>query len=91
MILYIILLFICYRVAFNSLHDFGKLATVGGATMIFSHIFINMGMISGILPVVGTPMPFLSYGGSNIATNLIGIGLVLSIDRSRKQGFIKLR
>ena len=90
MLMYIILLLVCYRVAFNSIHYFGKIATIGVATMIFLHVFINVGMISGLLPVVGTPIPLLSYGGSNLVSVLIGLGLVLSVDRSRKSGVMRL-
>jgi rod shape determining protein RodA len=90
-ILYIILLLICYRVAFNCVHRFGKLIVIGVATMIFLHVFINIGMISGLLPVVGTPIPLLSYGGSNLAAVMFGLGLVLNIDKNTKQNLIKLR
>lgn len=80
-LLYIILLTVCYRIAFNSFHQFSRIIAIGVATMIFIHIFINVGMISGLLPVVGTPIPLLSYGGSNLAAILIGIGILLGIDR----------
>ena len=89
-LMYMILLLVCYRVAFNSIHHFGKMIAIGIATMIFLHVFINVGMISGLLPVVGTPIPLLSYGGSNLASVLIGLGLVLSVDKSRKNGTIRL-
>ena len=57
----------------------------GAITMIlFMYAFVNMGMVSGILPVVGVPLPFLSYGGTAMVTLAIGLGLLMSIQRNRK-------
>jgi rod shape determining protein RodA len=56
-----------------------KLLCVGIATFIFSHVFINIGMVTGIMPVVGLPLPFLSYGGSNLMVVMIALGIVASI------------
>ncbi|SIQ82410.1 cell elongation-specific peptidoglycan biosynthesis regulator RodA [Aromatoleum tolulyticum] len=58
---------------------------LGGAiTMIFfTYAFVNMGMVSGILPVVGVPLPFISYGGTALVTLCLGIGILMSIQRSR--------
>ncbi|CAK6548502.1 MAG: rod shape-determining protein RodA [Candidatus Midichloria mitochondrii] len=90
MVMYMALLFTCYRIAFNSLHHFGKMIAIGVGTMIFLHVFINVGMISGLLPVVGTPIPLLSYGGSNLVSVLMGLGLILSVDKSSKNSTIRL-
>ncbi len=59
---------------------------LGGAiTMIFfTYAFVNMGMVSGILPVVGVPLPFISYGGTALVTLCLGIGILMSIQRSRQ-------
>lgn len=51
--------------------------------MIFTYAFVNIGMVSGILPVVGVPLPFLSYGGTALVTLCIGVGILMSIERSR--------
>jgi len=57
----------------------------GAVTLIFfTCAFVNMGMVAGILPVVGVPLPFISYGGSALATLYIGIGILMSIYRHRK-------
>jgi len=57
----------------------------GSVTLIFfTYAFVNMGMVSGILPVVGVPLPFLSYGGTALATLFIGIGILMSVHRHRK-------
>jgi len=57
----------------------------GAVTLIFfTYAFVNMGMVSGIVPVVGVPLPFISYGGTALTTLFIGIGLLMSIHRHRK-------
>ncbi len=56
----------------------------GSITMIFfTYAFVNMGMVSGILPVVGVPLPFVSYGGTALVTLCLGVGILMSIQRSR--------
>jgi rod shape determining protein RodA len=52
--------------------------------MYFTYAFVNMGMVSGILPVVGVPLPFLSYGGTALLTLFIGTGILMSVNRHRK-------
>lgn len=57
----------------------------GAVTMIFfTYAFVNMGMVAGILPVVGVPLPFVSYGGTSLLTLFTGIGILMSIHRHRK-------
>ena len=57
----------------------------GAVTMIFfTYAFVNMGMVSGILPVVGVPLPFISYGGTAMVTLGLGLGILMSISRSKK-------
>ena len=57
----------------------------GAVTLIFfTYAFVNMGMVAGILPVVGVPLPFISYGGTSLATLFIGVGILMSIHRHRK-------
>jgi rod shape determining protein RodA len=57
----------------------------GAITMsFFSYAFVNMGMVSGILPVVGVPLPFISYGGTAMVTLGLGLGMLMSISRSRR-------
>jgi len=57
----------------------------GSVTLIFfTYAFVNMGMVSGILPVVGVPLPFVSYGGTALVTLFLGIGILMSVARERK-------
>jgi rod shape determining protein RodA len=57
----------------------------GAITLIFfTYAFVNMGMVSGILPVVGVPLPLMSYGGTALVTLGLGLGLLMNINRNRK-------
>jgi rod shape determining protein RodA len=78
--LYFFLLLMIYLIALQKQSKFSQLICLGVASLIFFHLFINLAMISGIIPVVGTPLPFLSYGRSNLATSLLGILLVIWAD-----------
>jgi rod shape determining protein RodA len=63
---------------------FGKLLA-GALTMtFFVYVFVNIGMVSGLLPVVGVPLPFISYGGTSLITLLAGFGILMSIHTHRK-------
>lgn len=62
----------------------GTRLLAGAVTMIFfTYAFVNMGMVTGILPVVGVPLPFISYGGTALVTLCLGIGILMSVQRSR--------
>ena len=65
-------------------HTFGRVIVSGIFINLFCHFFINIGMITGILPVVGTPLPLFSYGGSITATTLISLGFVLNVDLNKE-------
>ncbi len=62
---------------------FGRLIIIGVMAMIFFHVFQNIAMTIGIMPITGIPLPFLSYGGSNLFTNIIGVSLVLNVTKNR--------
>ena len=62
---------------------YGKLLIVGVMSMLFFHVFENISMCLGLMPITGIPLPFLSYGGSNFMTNIIGVALVINVTRSR--------
>ena len=62
---------------------FGTFLCVGVATMIAIQVFVNVGMNIGIMPITGIPLPFLSYGGSALIADFIGIGLVLNVRMRR--------
>jgi rod shape determining protein RodA len=62
---------------------FGSLLAVGVSAMLFWHILINMGMVIGLFPVVGVPLPFFSYGGTSMVTSMVGVGILLNISMRR--------
>jgi rod shape determining protein RodA len=51
--------------------------------MVFWQVFINIGMVMGLMPVVGMPLPLVSYGGSSVITNMVGFGILLNISMRR--------
>jgi rod shape determining protein RodA len=62
---------------------FGMFLAVGITAMIFWHIIVNLGMVIGLLPVVGVPLPLFSYGGTSMVTTMVGIGLLMSVSMRR--------
>ncbi len=67
----------------NSL--FGRLMAAGVSMIFFTYAFVNMGMVSGILPVVGVPLPFISYGGTAMVTLGLALGVLMSVARAQRQ------
>ena len=63
---------------------FGRLMAGSVTLMFFTYAFVNMGMVSGVLPVVGVPLPFISYGGTAMLSLFIGIGILMSVHAHRK-------
>ncbi len=80
---YCLIIFVGTLSALKITHQFGKIIVIGVVNLLFIHMFINIGMTTGILPVVGAPLPFISYGGTITATMLIGFGLLLNADLYR--------
>ncbi len=62
---------------------FGMLVIIGVMAMLLFHVFENVAMTIGLMPITGIPLPFISYGGSNMVTNMGGVGLVLNVTRNR--------
>jgi len=67
------------RIASTAKEKFGAILTVGVLSYIFWHMFVNIGMVIGLLPIVGVPLPLLSYGGSSMLTTMTGLGMISSI------------
>jgi len=68
-----------YAIAFRSRSHFGKLLAFGITTNIFLYVFINTAMVIGLIPVVGVPLPLISYGGTSMLTVMFGFGLLMSV------------
>lgn len=85
LLLFYILIYRCIFIAANAKDNFGYLIVAGVVSMLTFHILVNVGMTIGIMPVTGIPLPMFSYGGSNMLTNLIALGLVLNINMRRQK------
>ena len=82
--LYGMVLFTGLRIAGQARDRLGKLVAVGVVTLIFSHVFINIGMNIRIMPVTGVPLPLLSYGGSSVLCSMIAMGLMQNVHIHRR-------
>jgi rod shape determining protein RodA len=79
LLLYTVLFVYGYAIAFNSRNHFGRLLAIGVTINLFCYVFINMAMVMGLLPVVGVPLPLISYGGTAMLTVLFGFGLLMCV------------
>ncbi len=83
LLLYLLLVAWGIYVARRSSDLFGMYLALGVTAMIFFHIVVNLGMVIGLLPVVGVPLPLFSYGGTSMVTTMIGVGLLLNVSMRR--------
>lgn len=81
MLLFVVLLVLLVRVAGNVRNQFSRLVVSGIGVSLFFYMAVNLAMVMGLAPVVGVPLPFISYGGTSLVTILMSIGVVLSLDR----------
>ena len=82
--LYAVILFAGLRIAGQARDRLGKVLAVGVVVLLFSHVFINIGMNIRIMPVTGIPLPLLSYGGSSVLCSLIAMGILQNVYIYRK-------
>jgi rod shape determining protein RodA len=82
--LYLLLIARGLLIAANAPTLFSRLLAGAVIMIFFTYAFVNMGMVSGLLPVVGVPLPFMSYGGTAFVTLGLGMGILMSIQRHRK-------
>ncbi|MES2728523.1 MAG: rod shape-determining protein RodA [Pseudomonadota bacterium] len=79
MVLYFLLIGVCMMQAMRTRHTFGRLLIFGIAFNLSLYVMINIAMVMGLIPVVGVPLPFVSHGGTVTLSNMIGMGLILSV------------
>lgn len=82
--LYLIVIARCMVITANASTQFTRLIAGSITLTFFTYIFVNMGMVSGILPIVGVPLPLISYGGTSMVTMLLGFGILMSIQTHPK-------
>ncbi|EKF51448.1 FtsW/RodA/SpoVE family cell cycle protein [Lactococcus garvieae] len=90
-LLYFILIYRMIRVTFQSNNQFYTFISTGIIMMILFHVFENIGAAIGLVPLTGIPLPFISQGGSALISNIIGLGLVLSMKYNQLPEFITVR
>lgn len=81
--LYVVLLFYGFSISLSSRNHFGRLLGMGVTIIFFLYIFINIAMVMGLIPVVGVPLPLVSYGGTAMLTILFGFGLLMCVHINR--------
>ncbi len=77
--LYVLVLGYCFAIAVSAKSQFGRLVAFGVTATFFLYVFINMAMVMGLIPVVGVPLPLVSYGGTAIVSLMLGFGLVMCV------------
>ena len=77
--LFIILYIMALRISTQSKDKYATLISVGALAYLFWHVTVNIGMVIGLLPIVGVPLPLLSYGGSSLLTTMLGLGLISNV------------
>ena len=82
-IINVLIIAYCFAFALRSTSYFGKLAAIGLATNFFLYVMINISMVLGLIPVVGIPLPLISYGGTVILSVMAGFGIILSVNVNR--------
>lgn len=81
--LYAFLIFRMLLLAYYTHDRFGRLIIVGVTAMLLFHVYQNIGMCIGVMPITGIPLPFISYGGTNLVVNMAGIALVLNVTQNK--------
>ena len=81
--LYVFLLILCFRIVLTTLNTFGRFVAIGMTITFFLYVFINIAMVMGLLPIVGVPLPLVSYGGTAMLTLLMGFGFLLNVGLHR--------
>jgi rod shape determining protein RodA len=82
-LLYFAIICRTFQIGMQCFHNYGRLLAGAYGLSFFIYVFVNAGMVSGILPVVGVPLPFMSYGGTAIITLMTAFGIVMSIHTHR--------
>jgi rod shape determining protein RodA len=82
--IYAFILFRCIRIATRARDTYSRILAGSLALTFFVYVFVNVGMVSGLLPVVGVPLPLVSYGGTSMVTLMAGFGILMSIGSDRR-------
>ncbi len=86
--IYGLIIYRCFVISFESDDTFSKLLGASLTLIFFTYIFVNIGMVSGLLPVVGIPLPLISYGGSSLITLMASFGIIMSIHKHKSPAYL---
>lgn len=87
--LYALIFYRCIVISLQANDTFSKLLSASLTMVFFSYVFINIFMVTGLIPVVGVPLPFISYGGSSILTLMMGFGMIMSIHKHKQPSYLR--
>ena len=79
-LLFLLLISVCFYISIKSNHIFGRILSIGVGSNLFIYVIMNISMVSGLMPVVGIPLPLVSYGGSAMLAIITSLGLVLNAE-----------
>jgi rod shape determining protein RodA len=82
--IYLFILGRCLYIVVQAQDSYSRLISGGLTVTFFVYVFVNIGMVIGVLPVVGVPLPLVSYGGTSMVTLLAGFGVLMSVQTHRK-------
>ena len=78
--LFIFLILLCFYISIKSYHNYGRIICLGVGSNLFLYVLLNMSMVTGLMPVVGIPLPLMSYGGTAMLSIMVSFGLLLNVD-----------
>ena len=87
--IYLLIIYRCMNLSMRCEDNFSRLLGASLTFIFFTYIFVNIGMVSGLLPVVGVPLPLISYGGSSLLTLMTSLGIIMSIYKHKTPRYIK--
>ena len=88
-IIYSLIIYRCLTLSLKCEDNFSKLLGASLTFVFFTYIFVNIGMVSGLLPVVGVPLPLISYGGSSLITLMASFGIIMSIHKHKSPRYLQ--
>jgi rod shape determining protein RodA len=89
LIIYALIIYRCMDLSLRCEDNFSRLLGSSLTFVFFTYIFVNIGMVSGLLPVVGIPLPLVSYGGSSLITLMAGFGIIMSIHKHKSPRYLQ--
>ena len=87
--IYSLIIYRCFNLSLRCEDNFSRLLGASLTFVLFTYIFVNMGMVSGLLPVVGVPLPLISYGGSSLMTLMASFGIIMSIHKHKSPRYLQ--